>query len=665
MSIEERIKKLRAEINYHNHCYYVLNSPVVSDLEFDKLMAELTKLENENSQFDDPDSPSKRVGSDLTNQFEQAYHTFPMMSLSNTYSFGEITDFETRIKKMIPQESVEYVCELKFDGVSINLQYSEGRMKKAVTRGDGEKGDDVSENVRTIKSIPLRLTGDGYPAFFEIRGEIIITHSGFEKMNRERSLTGEPLFANPRNAAAGTLKLQNSSVVAGRPLDCYLYSFMSNDLISGNHYDTMVKAREWGFKVPEYIEKCKSLEEVFSYINKWESEKEKLPFNIDGIVIKVNNYAQQQLLGYTAKSPRWAIAFKYKALQASTRLLSVDFQVGRTGAITPVANLDPVLLAGTTVKRASLHNADQIALLDIRLNDVVIIEKGGEIIPKVVGVEKHLRSDNSGPLEFIKNCPECGSELIKGEDEAKHFCPNETGCPPQIKGRLYHFASRKAMDIGLAEATIELLYNRQLLKDQADYYELRKADLVDLERFGEKSASNLISSIEASRNVPFERVLYALGIRYVGETVAKILARHFRSIENIMQASYEELTEVGEIGEVIAGSIIQYFSVPGNINLISRLASAGVRLQADEKQLKGSGSLSGKTFVVSGVFSKFSREGIKKFIEDNGGKILSSISPNTGYLVAGDKTGPAKMEKAHDLNIPVISEDELINMIKE
>lgn len=663
-SIETRILQLRKLLDEHNYRYYVLSQPVISDFEYDQYMKELTDLENEHPEYFDANSPTQRVGDDRNAEFIQVEHRYPMMSLSNTYSREEIKEFENRIRKVI-SEPVEYICELKYDGTSISLTYESGKLVRAVTRGDGEKGDDVTSNVRTIRSIPLVLNKNGYPDNFEMRGEIFLPHKGFEKMNKEREEIGELPFANPRNAAAGTLKMQNSSLVAKRPLDCFLYYLLGKNLPFQSHYENLMKAKKWGFKVPEYITKCKSLEAVFSFIDHWDKERGNLPYDIDGIVIKVNSYEQQRRLGFTAKSPRWAIAYKFKAEQAATRLMSIDYQVGRTGAITPVANLEPVLLAGTTVKRASLHNADQIALLDIRLNDTVFIEKGGEIIPKVVGVDKDKRPPDSKPVDYIRNCPECGTPLVRNEGEAKHYCPNENGCPPQIKGRIEHFVSRKAMDIGLAEATIDQLYRQGLIKDIADFYEIKKEQLLTLERFAEKSADNLIKSIENSRKVPFTRVLYALGIRYVGETVAKKIAMHLRSIDKLADSGIDELIEVEEIGDKIAESIFNYFNNEKNRELIYKLKKAGLQFEIKEEVLQNiSDKLSGKSIIISGVFQNFSREEIKALIEKHGGKNASSISSKTDYLVAGENIGPSKLEKAQKLKIPILSEEEFINLIQ-
>ncbi len=659
--IKQRIEQIRASLNHHNYQYYVLAKPEISDFEFDQLMQQLIELESQYPEFADKNSPSQRVGSDVNEGFEQAHHIVPMLSLSNTYSIGELNEFEIRNRKLV-DEDYEYVCELKYDGVSISLSYNKGQFVRAVTRGDGEKGDDVTANVRTIRSIPLQLRGNDYPAEFEIRGEIMLPHEGFNKMNEKRVEEGEPPFANPRNAASGTLKMQNSSLVAKRPLDCYLYSIIGEGLPFSGHYENLLKSGEWGFKITPHIRKCNSIDEVIEFVKYWEVNRKKLPFDIDGIVIKINSFDHQNRLGYTAKSPRWATAFKFKAEQAITRLSSVDFQVGRTGAITPVANLEPVQLAGTTVKRASLHNADQISLLDIRLKDYVYIEKGGEIIPKVVGVEKSKRSDDSLPFEYISKCPECATDLIRIEGEAKHYCPNETGCPPQIKGKLEHFVSRKAMDIGLAEATVMQLYDLGVLNDVADFYILREDQLLALERFAEKSARNLIESIEQSKSVPFARVLFALGIRYVGETVAKTLANHFKSMQAIQSATFEELIAVNEIGERIAQSLINYLSDKRNLEVIEKLQTAGLQMTAEEKSSSGD-VLEGKSIIVSGVFSRFSRDEIKSLIEQHGGRNVSSISAKTDYVVAGENMGISKLAKASQLNIPVISEDEFLSLV--
>lgn len=659
---KQRIDKLRSEINRHNYQYYVLSNPAISDFEYDIMMNELIELEKRYPEFHDINSPSQRVGNDINIEFDQFEHKYPMLSLGNTYTDEELIDFDNRIKKVIPEYS--YVGELKYDGVSISLTYINGKLERAVTRGDGEKGDLVTANVKTIRSIPLELHGDDFPNEFEIRGEIFLPHNGFNKLNEERIANDEPQFANPRNAASGTLKMQNSSLVAKRPLDCFLYYLLGTELPSDSHYENLQKAKSWGFKIPEHLKPCQNINEVLDYIKYWDSEREKLPYDIDGIVIKVDSKEQQDLLGVTAKSPRWAISYKFKAEQVGTRLLSVDYQVGRTGAITPVANLEPVLLAGTTVKRASMHNADQIALHDIRIGDLVYVEKGGEIIPKIVGVDKSQRPDNSSPMQFIDACPECGASLIRPEGEAKHYCPNDLSCPPQIKGKIEHFVSRKAMNIGLAEATIEQLYDKGLLTNIADFYKLKYEDLIGLERFAEKSAQNLIESIDESKNIPFQNVLFALGIRYIGETVAKILTRHFESIDNIINADYDELVAVDEIGEKIAESIVRHFSLEENIAIVRRLQEAGVQMQSSgSAQEPESKLLDGKSFVISGVFNKYSRDELKSLIEQNGGKNTGSLSAKTSYLLAGENMGPAKLQKAKDLNIPIILEDEFLTMI--
>ena len=664
MTAKERIIQLRAKLDHHNYQYYVLSKPEIDDYQYDQLLNELIRLEKENPELIDPNSPTQRVGSDVDNEFNQIRHIHPMLSLENTYSREEIEDFEERVRKAIRGEVVEYVCELKYDGVSISLHYENGIFVNAVTRGDGEKGDDVTANVRTIRSIPLVLKNGKYPGTFDIRGEILLPHKGFEKMNKERADAGEPLFANPRNAASGTLKTKNSMLVARRPLDCCLYYIPGVESLYKTHYESITIAREWGFKISPYITMCSGLNEVFEFIDSWEKKRDELPFDIDGIVIKVNSYRHQQLLGFTAKSPRWAIAYKYKAREAITTLISIDYQVGRTGAVTPVANLKPVLLAGTTVKRASLHNADQIAILDIRIGDKVKIEKGGEVIPKITGVELSERTEGLSPVTFINKCPECGSTLVRLPGEAKHFCPNETGCSPQIRGKLVHFVSRRAMDIGCAEATVDQLNKAGLLNNAADFYELTRDKLLQLDRFANKSADNLIKSIEVSKSVPFERVLYAMAIRYVGETVAKKLAGHFRSIDELMTAEMEILLQVGEIGEVIAKSLKSYFSNDLNRKMIERLRAAGVQMSRSSAGEKQSDKLAGKSFVISGVFRRNSRDELQNMIEQNGGKNLSSVSSNTNYIIAGDGMGPSKREKAIKLGVPIISEEEFEEMMK-
>ncbi len=663
-AIKQRINKLRDVLNKHNYQYYVLSKPEISDFEYDQLVKELAGLEDRYPQFDDPNSPSKRVGNDINLEFTQVSHPYPMLSLDNTYSKEELAEFESRNKRLLNEE-FEYVCELKFDGVSISLTYENGELTSAVTRGDGTRGDDVTANVKTIRSIPLKLNGDDHPEGFIIRGEIFIPHKGFEKMNKERENEGLFLFANPRNAASGTLKMQNSSLVARRPLDCYLYSLLGEELPFNTQFDNIQKARDWGFKIPEHMILCRSMEEIFQFIDYWNEHRKELEYDIDGVVIKINSYDQQRRLGFTAKSPRWATAYKFRAEQASTTVKSIDYQVGRTGAITPVANLEPVLLAGTTVKRASLHNADQIRLLDIRINDTVFIEKGGEIIPKVVGVDKTERSPGASPVEYITHCPVCGTKLIRNEGEAKHYCPNETGCPPQIKGRIEHFVSRKAMNIGLAEATVELLYNKKLINSPADLYYLKKEDILGLDRFAEKSADNLIKSIQHSKQVPFDKVLYALGIRYVGETVAGKLARHTGSVDQLMNTNEENLIVIDEIGERIAKSILKFFSDEKNRLMITRLREAGVQMKMGSSDEQASDRLKGQSLIISGVFKNFSREEIKSLIEQHGGKNISSISSKTDYLIAGEKTGPSKLKKATELGIPVISEEEFMKLITD
>ena len=661
MTIEQQINELRRTLNLYNYKYYVENNPVVSDFEFDTLLRQLQELEAANPQFADPNSPTARVGSDLTSEFQSVEHTFPMLSLSNTYSLEELGEWIDRNEKEVGQ--TEYVCELKFDGTAISLTYENGRLLRAVTRGDGSRGDDVTANVRTIRSVPLVLNGDDYPDFFEIRGEIFMPYSSFERLNAERAEAGEQLFANPRNAAAGTLKQQQSQVVARRGLDCTLYQLAGNKLPCDTHSGNLDAARRWGFKISEHTAICSSREEIFNYINYWDVERKRLPFPTDGIVIKVNRDSVRRTLGYTSKAPKWAVAYKFKAEQATTRLLSIDYQVGRTGAITPVANLEPVQLAGTTVKRATLHNADQIELLDIRIGDMVYVEKGGEIIPKITGIDLSARQADSQPLKYITHCPECGATLVRYEGEAKHYCPNQNGCRPQILGRIVHFIRRKAMNIeSLGEETVELLFANNLLHNIADLYDIKAEQIATLPRLGEKSAENIIQSINNSRQVPFHRVLFALGIRFVGETTAKYLAEHFRSLDAIQSASREELTEAEEVGEKIADAIIEYFADERNQQIIGRLREAGLQLTAKERT-KASNALEGLTFVISGSFVNHSRDELKALIDANGGKNLAAVSANTSYLLAGDKIGPAKLQKANKLGIKIISEDEFIAMI--
>jgi DNA ligase (NAD+) len=658
----EKIGELSAQLHRHNYNYYVRSAPTITDYEFDQMMKELKELEEAFPQFADENSPTRRVGSDLNVEFESFPHTYPMLSLGNSYNKEELKDFDQRVRKAAGT-GVSYFCELKYDGVAISLTYVNGSLFRALTRGDGERGDDVTRNIRTIRSIPLKLSGSGFPDTFEIRGEIILPEEGFRKMNRERIENGEAPFANPRNAAAGTLKLQNSSIVARRPLDCYFYYIPGEQHLFATQEESLRRAAEWGFKVPPYNRIANDMAEVFAFIDHWDTARTDLPFQIDGVVIKVNSIATQLQLGFTSKTPRWAISYKFKAEQAVTQLVSIDFQVGRTGAITPVANLEPVQLAGTTVKRASLHNADQIELLDVRIGDQVQVEKGGEIIPKIVGVLKERRTASSQPLRFPTECPECGTPLVRNEDEAAHYCPNTTGCPPQIKGRIEHFISRRAMDIHAAEATIDLLYREGLIRDPADLYTLEFDTLVGLERFGEKSAMNLLESIEASREIPFPRVLYALGIRYVGETVARKLALAFGNIDALMEADQEALVEVDEIGERIAQSVIAYFGNEAHREMTERLRRYGLRLTAAPEGPKVKQTLAGKSFVVSGVFASHSREEIKALIEQHGGRNTGSVSAKTDYLLAGENMGPSKREKAEKLGISIISEQEFLAMI--
>lgn len=661
MQPKDRIDQLRALLNEQNYRYYVLNDPLMSDFEYDKLMRELQDLEQANPQYADPNSPTQRVGSDRANQFASVTHRYPMQSLSNTYSREEVTDFDTRIRKEVGE--VEYVCELKFDGTSISLLYEHGQLVRAATRGDGTVGDDVTENVRTIRSIPLQLRGGGYPDLFEIRGEILMPYKSFERLNREREDIGETPFANPRNAAAGSLKQQSSAVTASRDLDAYLYMLAGDEMPYATHYESLLAARQWGFKVSDQMKLCRNLDEVMEFIRYWDKARESLPFATDGVVIKVNSYAMQKQLGSTAKAPRWAVAYKFKAEQALTRLLSVDFQVGRTGAITPVANLEPVQLAGTVVKRASLHNAEQIALLDIRLGDMVYVEKGGEIIPKITEVELSERPAESQPFEFITRCPECGTELVKYEGEARHYCPNSSSCPPQIVGRIVHFISRKAMNIeGLGDETVQLLYDNGLVHDISDLYTLKRADLVRLPRLGEKSADNILRNIEASKQVSFARVLFAIGIRFIGETTAKILARQFKNIDALIHADPEQLIEAEEVGEKIARSIIEYFADAENMRIVERLRSFGLQFQ-NQVQEGATDRLAGLNFVISGTFVHHSRDQLKELIERHGGRNLSGVSSNVNYLLAGQNIGPAKLAKASKLGVKMINEDEFMRML--
>lgn len=661
-----RIQELREELERHNYNYYVLSAPTISDFEFDQKMRELQELEQAYPAYDDPDSPTHRVGSDLSKEFSKVVHKYPMLSLGNTYSQAEVSDFYEQVSRGL-NEPFELVAELKYDGTSISLTYEQGRLVKAVTRGDGVQGDDVTANVKTIRSIPLRLQGDDYPAQFEIRGEILLPWAEFDRLNKEREEQEEPLFANPRNAASGTLKQQNPAVVAARKLDAYLYYLLGEELPADTHWDNLVAARRWGFKIPQVMKLCHTLQDVFDYIAYWDVERKNLPVATDGIVLKVNSLRQQRNLGFTAKSPRWAIAYKFQAERAETRLNSVSFQVGRTGAITPVANLEPVLLAGTIVKRTSLHNADIIDGLDLHLGDQVYVEKGGEIIPKIVGVNTEARTAGLGEkISFIKTCPECGTPLMRPEGEAAHYCPNEIGCPPQIKGRIEHFVTRKAMNINIGPETIEDLYEAGLVKDSADLYTLQVSDLLRLERWAEKSAQNLLESLAASKQVPFERVLYALGIRYVGETVAKRLALSFHSIEALEQASFESLVAVDEIGERIAQSVRAYFADARNQAIVKRLTEQGLQMSLSEERLANrSDRLKGLTIVISGTFSKHSRDEYKAMIEQHGGKNSGSVSGKTNYILAGENMGPAKLEKAAKLGVKIIHEEEFLSMLNE
>lgn len=662
MNAGEKIKALREELHHHNYLYYVLDKPEISDYEFDQKLKELQKLEEEHPEFYDENSPTLRVGGAVTKNFATVVHEYRMYSLDNSYSKEDLENWEKRVRKQVDGE-VNFTCELKYDGASISLSYENGEFKQAVTRGDGYKGDDVTNNVRTIRSVPLKLKGD-YPEKFEIGGEIVLPYEGFAHLNAARVEAGEEPYANPRNTASGSLKLQDSSEVAKRPLDCLLYGIKGNNLRIKTQFESLEKARSWGFKVPEEAILAKDLDEVFKYINYWDIHRHDLPYETDGVVVKVNNLHQQDELGHTAKSPRWAMAYKFQAEQAATHLNKITYQVGRTGAITPVANLDPVQLGGTVVKRASLHNADQIEKLDIREGDEVYVEKGGEIIPKIVGVNFKKRDPHSIPTEYITHCPECGTELVRNEGEAQHYCPNTNGCPPQIIGRIQHFISRKAMDIeGLGGETVALLVKEGLIHNYADLYELKKEQVLPLERMAEKSADNLIKGIENSKEIPFERVLFGLGIRYVGETVAKKLANHFKNIDTLKKASKEELESIDEIGERIAESVVEFFSNEENLESIERLKGYGIQLTISaEKLANQTDKLQGDTFVVSGVFN-MSRNDLKKLIENNGGKVSGSISSKTSYVVAGENMGPSKHAKAESLEIPIISEADFLKML--
>ena len=664
MDVLQTIQALREELNKHNYNYYVLDNPTISDYEFDVKLKELQELEAKHPEYSDENSPTQRVGGAITKNFETVLHESRMYSLDNSYSKEDLLDWEKRAQKILGDVPLEYTCELKYDGASISITYENGKLKRAVTRGDGFQGDDVTNNVKTIKAVPIQLKGD-FPPKFDIRGEIILPFAGFEKMNQELIEIGESPYSNPRNTASGSLKLQDSSEVAKRPLDCLLYSLIGSNLPFASQFEGLEKARQWGFKVPKQAQLAKSMDDVFAFIDYWDIHRHDLPYETDGVVVKINSLQYQDELGYTAKSPRWAIAYKFKAEQVATRLLSIAYQVGRTGAITPVANLEPVQLAGTIVKRASLHNADQIQKLDIRVGDEVFVEKGGEIIPKIIAVDLDKRPQDSEPTIYIHSCPECETELVRKEGEAQHYCPNFYGCPPQIIGRIQHYISRKAMDIeGLGGETVALLFNNGLVKNYADLYELKKEQVIPLERMAEKSADNLINGIEKSKEVSFERVLFALGIRYVGETVAKKLAKHYKSIDAIAKATLMDLVLVDEIGEKIAQSVVEFFENTENSITIERLRKFGVQLEMGaHHDTTVSDLLAGKTFVVSGVFEKFSRDDLKKAIEDNGGKVGSSISKKTDYVIAGENMGPAKLEKASQLNVKIISEDDFIAML--
>ena len=674
----QRITDLRQELEKHNHLYYVLSQPEISDYDYDMMLKELERLEQEHPEFADPNSPTQRVGSDINEEFTQVAHKYPMLSLNNTYNEQELADFDERVRKDLA-DSYCYVCELKYDGASVSLTYRNGELLRAVTRGDGVQGDDVTANVRTIRSIPLKLRGNDFPEEFEIRGEIMMTHAVFNKLNEERTEIGETPFANPRNAASGTFKMQNSAQVAKRSLDCFLYYLLGENLPASSHFENLQKAREWGFKVPQHVFTYDNIEQVFQFIHQWADERDRLPFDIDGIVIKVDSLAQQRQLGMRAKSPRWAVAYKFPAKRVETRLNFISYQVGRTGAVTPVANLEPVRLAGTTVKRASLHNADQIQLLDIRPGDTVYVEKGGDIIPKVIGVNIDKRPNDSQPTQFIAYCPECNAELQRNEGEAAWYCPNENGCPPQIKGRIEHFISRKAMNMdSLGEGKIELLYDKGLLHNVADLYSLKYEQLFGLEKmmtdedgnvkkigFREKTAEKILSGIEASKQVPFERTLYAIGIRYVGETIAKKLARNFHDIDQLANATFEELISVDEIGDRIALSVIDFFGRTVNQKIVEQLKHAGLQFTLDESEYQEkSEALKGKSIVVSGIFS-IPRNDVKKMIEEHGGKNVGSISSKTDYVLAGEKMGHEKLKKAETLGVPIISEEAFYQLISK
>ena len=666
MDIQQTIQALREELNLHNHNYYVLDKPTISDFEFDQKLKQLQELEDLHPEYFNENSPTQRLGGTITKNFQTVIHDYRMYSLDNSYSKEDLLEWENRIQKVLGNVHLEYTCELKYDGASISITYENGKLLRAVTRGDGFQGDDVTNNIKTIKSIPLQLDGNEFPKRFDIRGEIILPFAGFEKMNQDLIEIGENPFSNPRNTASGSLKLQNSTEVAKRPLECLLYFTIGNELPFNSQFQSLEMARNWGFKVPKEAKLASNLDEVFEYINYWDSHRHQLPYETDGVVVKVNSFQYQDELGYTAKSPRWAIAYKFKSEQVSTKLLSISYQVGRTGAITPVANLEPVQLAGTIVKRASLHNADQIEKLDIRIGDTVYVEKGGEIIPKIIAVDFSKRNTDIQPTVYITHCPECHHELIRGADEANHYCPNFYACPPQIIGRIQHFISRKAMNIdGLGGETVALLYHNGLIRNYADLYELKIEQILPLERMAKKSAENLIQGIEKSKQIPFENVLFALGIRYVGETVAKKLAKHYKNINSLRQANLLDLMLVDEIGERIAASVVSFFENNENQEIINRLNGHGLQFEIKEKvNLNATNKLKGQIFVVSGVFSNFSREELKQLIEDNGGKVGSSISAKTNYVVAGENMGPAKLDKANQLGIAILSEIEFVSFLE-
>lgn len=663
---QERILQLRKELHRHNHDYYVLNQPTISDYDFDMMMAELQRLEKAHPEMADPLSPSVRVGSDINTEFRQVPHRYPMLSLANTYNSQEVSEWYSQVSKLLGGEPFEVCCELKYDGLSISLTYVDGKLTQAVTRGDGVRGDDVTANVKTIRSIPLVLSAQGYPHEFEIRGEILMPWSVFEKLNAEREAAEEPLFANPRNAASGTLKSQQSATVANRQLDAYLYYLLGDEITGDGHYENLMEAKRWGFKVSEGMRKVSTLQEIFDFINYWDTERKMLPVATDGIVLKVNSLRQQRILGYTAKSPRWAIAYKFKAERARTKLISVSYQVGRTGAITPVANMEPVQLAGTVVRRATLNNEDFIRSFDLHQGDYVYVEKGGEIIPKIVGVDTESRQPGASPIAFIHCCPECGTPLVRYEGEAAHYCPNEVGCPPQIKGRIEHFISRKAMNIdSLGPETVADYYRRGLIHDIADLYAIRVDQINGDGRNRQKSAEKIVTGIQSSVNVPFERVVFAIGIRLVGETSAKLLARHFKTMDALSHATMDQLMSIDGIGEVMAKSVISYFAEPKNQDIIQRLRGYGLQMQISQEQMEGaSDKLKGLSIVISGVFAHHSRDEYKTMIETNGGKNVGSISSKTSFILAGDNMGPAKLQKAEKLGVKIMSEDEFLALLQ-